>query len=640
MFTQMSRRSTQRAVPISLRIDDVERQVARAAGLAEIAHANRAGLLTDARGNVVLINGVQVVTDWGTRIASMGVQAAFSGIVSDLMGGDFSQGFVQSVASQLGREIMNAVHGEIRNSSTPLTAHEQATYNLMGRGLSAALTIAANPDNPMQALALGFISEIGAGLGNAVGSVNTQPTNWADTPVNGLTEDDGWTVVGGGNGGTNGGGNTGTASDTNANASSGADNSASQYHHINGIPPGPNLRWNDDGWQPVDAEGDGLHEGLVASAGNTTTVGTPEVAASTANAASNPNEISSELQRLLNRAPAPLDVANFSEAASELQRLLGRFPVPGAARPSIDVGDSSIKWSFRNSEIAYQNASYRLFGETFMPQLAAIMQGPGMAGAPPGVGFGDCFLLSALGAIAVSDPSQLLSMISEQADGRYSVTFNWNGTAIVVGNVGGATAAFASPTGGGAFGVAPTQTNGSWVTVLENAYIAFLEQQTPGYGAARNFAGGVPSSPIELVGHVPNVRLYLSDSTSSTLSAFNWAGTTLPAQPYDHSASSVSPALPTPAPYGATSLYSDFLQGARIVASSAPVNDPLNGVVGQHAYFVTNVSADAHGNVTSIALANPWGKEGMIEGNLYPAQLTLTPAQFFRFFSSVAVGKL
>jgi hypothetical protein len=191
------------------------------AGFAELTGANEAGLLTDARGNVVFIDGAHVVADWGARIASMGVQAAFNGLLSDLMGGDFSQGFVQSMASQLGREIMNGIRGEINNSSTPLTAQEQTAYTLMGRSISAALTIAANPGHPLQALALGFIGEIGAGLGTELGNVNpaangvgngaggtantggsnagntssnTDNTDWANTPINGLTEDDGWTL--------------------------------------------------------------------------------------------------------------------------------------------------------------------------------------------------------------------------------------------------------------------------------------------------------------------------------------------------------------------------------------------------------------------------------------------------------------
>jgi hypothetical protein len=247
------------------------------AGFAEVTGANQAGLLTDAHGNVVLIDGVSVVTNWGSRIAAMGGQAAFSGLVSDLMGGDFSQGFVQSLAGQLGREIMNAVGNELRTNTT-LSAQEQAAYNLMGRSLSAALTIAANPDNPMQALALSFIGSIGTGLGNELGGVNpaangvgniaangnaatpsttpsTPSTHLGNTPVNGLTEDDGWALVGGGQGGFSGSGTN-------------TDNSISgQYNYNNGVPPGPNLRWTDAGWQPIEAVGGGVQEGMVASAG-------------------------------------------------------------------------------------------------------------------------------------------------------------------------------------------------------------------------------------------------------------------------------------------------------------------------------------------------------------------------------------
>jgi hypothetical protein len=136
-------------------------------GFAELTGANTAGITTAA-------DGTRMV-DWATRLPAIGGQAVFSGLVSEIMGGEFSQGFAQSLASQLGREVMGAINTELRAGN--LSAQEQAAYNLMGRSISAALTIAANPDNPLQALALGFIGEMGAALGGEIGNLNAGSTS-------------------------------------------------------------------------------------------------------------------------------------------------------------------------------------------------------------------------------------------------------------------------------------------------------------------------------------------------------------------------------------------------------------------------------------------------------------------------------
>jgi hypothetical protein len=137
------------------------------AGFAEYTNLSNAG--------ISMADGARVV-DWATRLPAIGGAAVFNGLVSELMGGKFSQGFAQSLASQLGREIMSAVNSELRTNSN-LTAQEQAAYNLMGRSISAALSMAANPNNPMQALAMGFISDIGAALGGEISNLNAGSPN-------------------------------------------------------------------------------------------------------------------------------------------------------------------------------------------------------------------------------------------------------------------------------------------------------------------------------------------------------------------------------------------------------------------------------------------------------------------------------
>jgi hypothetical protein len=138
-------------------------------GFAEYTNLSNAGVSIGA-------DGARVV-NWAVRLPAIGGAAVFNGLVSELMGGRFSHGFAQSLAGQLGREMMDSINHQIGTRVPPLTADEQAQYRLLGRGLGAALTIAANPNNPLQAIAIGFVSDIGAALGGEISNLNAGSPN-------------------------------------------------------------------------------------------------------------------------------------------------------------------------------------------------------------------------------------------------------------------------------------------------------------------------------------------------------------------------------------------------------------------------------------------------------------------------------
>jgi hypothetical protein len=187
---------------------------AATAGFAEFSGLNEAGLLTDARGSVVYIDGSTVVTNWATRIGTIGVNAAFSGLMSELAGGDFAQGAARFLAGRLGSGVAEQINLQL-DSNANLSGMERAMGRSMATAVSTAIRYMADPSGSEYELAAQFLTSLGIDVLANPPRPSTGGTNWANTPVNGLTEDDGWSMSDAGNSVTNGGGNTTTASNTN-----------------------------------------------------------------------------------------------------------------------------------------------------------------------------------------------------------------------------------------------------------------------------------------------------------------------------------------------------------------------------------------------------------------------------------------
>ncbi len=139
-------------------MDDVLKSAVTAmvtAGLVQNLGLDKLGLGLDAAGRAV-------VTDWGQRILAMGGQATISGILRDLTGGSFGQGFVQSMASSLAAEVVRAIDLAASRSLTP---EQGSSYRYFGRCLGAAIRIIGTPGDPAHALALNYVNQLGAELG-------------------------------------------------------------------------------------------------------------------------------------------------------------------------------------------------------------------------------------------------------------------------------------------------------------------------------------------------------------------------------------------------------------------------------------------------------------------------------------------
>ena len=198
---------------------------------------------------------------------------------------------------------------------------------------------------------------------------------------------------------------------------------------------------------------------------------------------------------------------------------------------------------------------------------------------------GDCWFLSAIGAIAETDPGLLTEHLRANPNGTYTVTFFRDGQATNV------TVTDAYPTGAEGLSYAhPAGSGAKWVMIYEKAYARFK-------GGYATIDGGYDDvSLADLTG---------GDSSTEA------AG--------DRSLADIE----------------DKIRRGYAITSSTPQKQwpAADGVVQGHAYYVKSV--DVGSSPPTITLVNPWGPEG-------PARqyLTLTEAQWRRRFQDVSFVKV
>ena len=107
-----------------------------------------------------------------------------------------------------------------------------------------------------------------------------------------------------------------------------------------------------------------------------------------------------------------------------------------------------------------------------VPQLSDINQ----------YGIGDCFYLADIGAVTISDPSFIQSMIQENSNGSYSVRFFNGGKADWV-------TVDAYDYSDGAY----TASNSNWVSIFERAYVAFRSTYLGMSNSYNSINGGDPT---------------------------------------------------------------------------------------------------------------------------------------------------
>ena len=254
-----------------------------------------------------------------------------------------------------------------------------------------------------------------------------------------------------------------------------------------------------------------------------------------------------------------------SSTQSQFSELIGKWFL-GTDRPS-----TSLAAFNENYPIAYQAFTQPLFASNG-PSPADINQGAD----------GDCYFLAAIGEIALQDPTTIENMISQNANGTYSVEFQINGQPdfITVDNelpvlqngyrmANGSTIAFEN--GGGTL----------WAPLVEKAFAQLCEQTS----AATGQLGVHGNSYADIAG---GYWQGLTEVTGQSVQSFNtYQG---------ESASLLQPVLQS---------LQAALSAREDVIMATPSQSPPSGsnLQTDHMFMVLGVNAAA-GTVT---LENPWG---------------------------------
>ena len=275
--------------------------------------------------------------------------------------------------------------------------------------------------------------------------------------------------------------------------------------------------------------------------------------------------------------------ATSAELARLEQEMPYLFPNPTIPKRKHDAGVFPTGWM--------SLAGFPLFDpSTGAPSLEDINQG----------GDGDCYFMSSLNAVAMADPRLIEDNIRANANGTYTVTFYENGHPVqvtVTDDVPESDMSGFDWTDGEAYSYSyPGADNAQWALIYEKAYA----ELNGGYAA---ISGGLASTALPTItgqsdqGLSPGVRTLLSSIQSDL-----------------HNGDAIA-AGSMPEPKKSTSGYADGGQ-----------------VVYDHEYMVQTVDLGA--NPPTITLVNPWG-QGQIGAPQGPYQVTLTQAQFARYFVSV-----
>jgi Calpain family cysteine protease/RTX calcium-binding nonapeptide repeat (4 copies) len=259
-------------------------------------------------------------------------------------------------------------------------------------------------------------------------------------------------------------------------------------------------------------------------------------------------------------------------------------------KPSLELTGGSLVDPGMDTGLTYKNfATYPLFADAG-PSRNDVCQGY----------VGDCWYLSVLSAMAYENPNSIRQSVVELGDGTYAVQFTRNNGDDLFVRVD---ADLPVDSGGELNYAWFGAQNSIWVAIMEKAYACFRDAEitSPSTYVATysNLDGGWMDEAFGDLGYHANCV---------------WTAT------------------------NATSLIDEIqaeLNAGKAVTLA--VDNPASGtpLIGDHAYTVIRVQADADGNVT-LLLRNPWGIDGVSQSDGHDdGYVTVTAAQAFASWSGL-----
>jgi hypothetical protein len=230
---------------------------------------------------------------------------------------------------------------------------------------------------------------------------------------------------------------------------------------------------------------------------------------------------------------------------------------------------------------AYDVAEGPLFGEDGVDLRKDLTQGD----------LGDCWFLSAIGAVAEQDPGFFPKHIKENINGTYTVTFYKDGKPVPV--------TVDSQLPGGQASEYADDTNAMWVPIYEKAYAQFKG----GYGVLGD--GGFGDESLHDITGGATWRVSAGSVTLADVDGMLRQGRAVTIGTRDDGELGVD----------------GFTDNDKIVTS--------------HEYFVQSVNPNAH--PPTITLVNPWNDNGTTKDNKsVPRTVTLTEDQFHTYCDEVS----
>jgi uncharacterized protein YukE len=255
------------------------------------------------------------------------------------------------------------------------------------------------------------------------------------------------------------------------------------------------------------------------------------------------------------------------------------------------------------SNLTYQPvpAGSTLFGNSIDPN-SQVNQG----------GLGDCYFLSSLAAVAVSDPAFIQSHITQNANGTYTVTLYQNGKPVEVTVLPDLPV---NSDGGDAYDNIPDD-GALWVALYEKAFA----QLNGSYNAIGQ--GGWPQDALATItGKSTSSEAWNNSNTFEQIVTFGFGGN----GSSPPSLASIQALIASGQPVTACTTGND-------VWPDGDKNDPIE-VVGDHCYRVQSVTSNPQTGQLMITLVNPWGPDGT--GQALDT-VTLTQQQFDAYYDEVA----
>lgn len=144
------------------------------AGLSQAAGLDTLGYQLDDAGKVVLEGGRPVIASYTLRSMAVLGTASVKGLVTELAGGRFQDGFRQGLALDLAQGLAGELvrefdaHIAARLKAGTLGPGEASVLQTLGRAVGTAVRVAATPGDPAAALAAELLQTLGEAIGEDI----------------------------------------------------------------------------------------------------------------------------------------------------------------------------------------------------------------------------------------------------------------------------------------------------------------------------------------------------------------------------------------------------------------------------------------------------------------------------------------